>query len=70
MDPLAARVGGLNAQGRPRLHNGVLAALQGVSGISVYSGGTWGGGEYRMKTCLFAFLFYLASWQQTQTPAL
>lgn len=45
MDPLAARVGGLNAQGRPRLHNGVLAALQGVSGISVYSGGTWGGGN-------------------------
>lgn len=44
MDPLAARVGGVNAQGRPRLHNGVLAALQGVSGISVYSGGTWGGG--------------------------
>ena len=70
VDALAARVGGLKAQGRPGSTTGRwLPWRVSVAPVSVAEG-PGDGGDVGGKCCLLAFLFCLASWQQTHSLAL
>ena len=71
VDALAARFGGLKAQGRPGSTTGRWLPCPRVSVAPVsVDEGPGGGGNVGGKCCLLAFLFCLASWQQTYSLAL
>ena len=70
MDALAARAGGLNAQGRPGSTAGRWLPCRVTVTLVSVAEGPGGGGEAGGKCCLFAFLFCLASWQRTHSLVL
>lgn len=61
---------GSECPGQAWLHSRTLAALRVTVILVSVAEGPGGGGEAGGKCCLFAFLFCLASWQQTHSLVL